>query len=249
MSISRKLRLFHLTALLVGPLPFSLAETVPIVNPSFETPDCAAGQCGGEVREFFPLDTTTEGWFLDDGTDGTGGVWAPAEFPAVRGPFTNNIPDGDQAGFADKNVIFSQTLSTKVEANTRYTLSVSVGARPDVTYIEYLVGFSAQDSRSPGGSGTTVFGQTGNCCGHDGPNPAPGTWANVTIESPVYQAGDPAIGRNLRIVLINTAVNQVSWDNVRVTKTTVKTTIPPPVDEDFCFPLKSAEDKIFMICL
>ena len=116
----------------------ALGTTIPISNPSFESPNL--GGVGGTAFSF-----GVNGGWTDTGTPIT---WNNAAYTSNI-PFTS-VPDGTQvaglgaAGGADNSTI-SQALTTDLVANTTYTLSFYVGQANSVfgPYDGYRAVFSA----------------------------------------------------------------------------------------------------------
>jgi hypothetical protein len=165
----------------------TFASLVPIVNPGFENP---AEPYGG-----FSL--SIPGWT-------GGGNWYPSA------GYFNYIPLGNQAGYLNGGSS-SQTLTTDLEPNTTYTLSIYIGSRLDG--INPGTGYSIGLYGGPNllASITPVA-----------PPSETGTWIQVTK---TYTSG-PAVplGELLGITISDTQ-DQLDFNDVTLTATSA---VPEP---------------------
>lgn len=176
--------------------PGAMAYSISIVNPSFELPNCMAGNC------FMGLSFSVadiQGW-SSSSTSGWG-VFNPRM--AGLTAYADAIPDGsDQVAYSTGAVI-SQTLSSVLTANTEYTLTFDSGRRPaPATFPGYEVRLMAG----------------ANLLASIGADPNSQTDPFVT-RSLTYTAtaGSPYLGSALRIELDSLGGNQSNFDNIRLT--------------------------------
>ncbi|HXM45825.1 MAG TPA: hypothetical protein VN924_31605 [Bryobacteraceae bacterium] len=168
------------------------ATTIPIVNPGFEDDVLACG--AGVDCDASPL----TGWLC--GPDA--GVFKPstAQFP-------NGIPGGTNVAYLGRGLNTIQTgsilqvVGATVQANTTYTLKLSVGARADVGFTGYSAALLA-------GNVTLAYDNS--------LAPAPGTFLTDAI---VYNSGaaPPQLGQRLQILVRSVGTGQVDIDNVSLT--------------------------------
>ena len=183
------------------------ATTIPISNPSFETPVQSCVGC-------YTLFTAIPGspWVT---ALGLASVWRPTvgagqEFAA--------LPDGNQItpiGFSGAGSEIYQDLSATLLANTTYTLSFYVGQRTDYAFGGYNVSLEAKN-----GGGLTVLASD------SGGAPAPGLFVQRNI---VFKSGSsPQIGQPLRIDISTPAGNnQASFDLFALTTSNSSSTPEP----------------------
>ncbi|MBL9141239.1 MAG: hypothetical protein JNK53_05175 [Phycisphaerae bacterium] len=183
------------------------AETIPIVNGSFETRALATCAFGAGVN----------GW-------NNGGVWHPG--PSCEYPgFTQSIPDGDQVVYVH-GVGFpsNQVLSATLQPNTTYTLRVAVGQRYDVCcpLTGYKVVLGTQ----------TPQGQAELAVDPGAVMPSPGTFLTSVV---TFTTGEshPQMGQPLVIQLHIMSGVQAIFDHVRLTAEPANSTpIPGDIDMD-----------------
>jgi hypothetical protein len=121
--------------------------------------------------------------------------------------FPNGVPGGTNVAYLGRgqNTIQTgsilQTLGATVQANTLYTLRLSVGARADIGFTGYSAALLA-------GNVTLAYDNT--------LNPAPGTFLTDVI---VYKSGAaPAqLGQRLQILIKSAGTGQVDIDDVSLT--------------------------------
>lgn len=163
--------------------------TIPIVNPSFESP--AIAPCG-----FGP---PASGWAV-------GAVWhCGVANQCTFDAFPTGPSDGLQVGYTNStNAPIKQVLSETLVGGETYTLRVDVGVREDQ--------FQMQDYRIRLRAGATILVEDLGTL-----DPLPGTWETSVLffQSP---PNHPAIGEPLSIELVLLAGPQGNFDNVRLTK-------------------------------
>jgi hypothetical protein len=189
-SVLRRFALCAGLAVLASPAVY--AQTVPIVNPSFESPSVAPGA----------KSTTITGWSLD--AAGPDGVWNP---PA--GAFTS-IPNGVQIGYIDATSI-AQQLTSNLQSG-HYVFSLDVGNDPSV-----LSGEVTADLYS---GGTVVNGEVSGGNLLDSAllpitSVAPGEFAPLTF---TYLAtpSSPGFGQALSIVILRSGGHEADFDNAHL---------------------------------
>lgn len=144
----------------------------------------------------------------DGGVSGSIGSWIQSGpsgvFNPVRGVHFSDVTatDGQQAAFTNGGSI-QQILPDVLTAFTDYTLSVDVGDRLDVAPQPYVVGLYA---------GGQLLAEVA-----DGPVPDDG-YVTVVVNY-TAELGDPLLGGQLQIVLVNNGGPQVLFDNVRLDAT------------------------------
>lgn len=131
------------------------------------------------------------GWVVS----GDSGTWNPTVFQMSQGP-----TDGSNVGFSNGGSL-SQTLSDVLTAGTEYTLMVDVLSRTDgYLHLSSTLQLWTEDdillaSASLGGLAAGV--------------------TELLTTTYIATAGDPNLGKNLKIVLVSGGV-QSDWDNVRL---------------------------------
>ena len=207
-------------------ISFSPANAVyiGIDNGGFEEPDLTNQPpvIGNEVFTF----ETPPGWELYDPSNlipdnpnlmtSFVGVWNPTSTF-----FTNEAPEGKNVGAillaqdpGSGVAGFSQTLSSTLKANTKYTLQVEVGNPGD-----FFVGFPGYQIQLLAGG--TVMAEDNNTL-----SPSEGTFETSTI-SFTTSANDNNLGQQLEIRLLNLLNSpglEVDFDNVRLDATSVPET-------------------------
>jgi hypothetical protein len=182
-----------LAAALAGPAFGQKTPTiVPVLNPGFEDDvlSCAAGvDCDAS-----PL----TGWLCGPDT----GVFKPstAQFPG-------GVPGGTNVAYIGRGLDTIQTgsilqaLGATVQANTIYTLTLSVGARADIGFTGYSAALLA---------GNVILASDNTL------TPAPGTFLTDVI---VYRsaAAPPQLGQRLQILVKSVGTGQVDIDKVSLT--------------------------------
>jgi hypothetical protein len=176
---------------LVAPVTVN-AASIPILNPSFETP---TAPLQSNPVDFFTFNDISN-WTLDSPDQG---VFNPSASQANNGLdfyYAQPVPDGVQVAYSNGGTIFQQ-LSAVVEANTRYQLNVWVGQRRNISFPGYNLELLA---------GNTVLASNNSVI------PIPGTFALVDV---IYNsdAGNSFIGQALGIRLTSLG-EQTNFDNV-----------------------------------
>ena len=196
----------------------SIAAPVTVINASFEDPDCDIVVCTNPSN-----DHSATGWTVIP-PSGVAGVFDPDRYgPTSDTPFENEIPDGDQTGFANVGSMLSQALDEALVSDTQYTLTLHVGNRPDdcCETMSYQVRLLA---------GSTVLASWDQSCFL----PAPDTWQ---VGSVTYLAlpDDPSIGTTLAIEIENTASDgQTNFDLVSLEATSLADGDSVPDNMDNC---------------
>ena len=159
-----------------------LAQTtaVPVTNHSFELPVLKPNSW---TSKFAP------GWTVS----GVAGVFYPLAVHLPQG-----ASDGNQVSYAERGSL-SQTLSTKLAANTQYTLNVDLRNRSDFPTVSSTLQLLA---------GSNVLASTES---------KGGTKGTSTTQTLTYIAGpvDPYVGQALGIKLVSGG-QQSNWDNIRL---------------------------------
>ncbi|MFB3777671.1 MAG: hypothetical protein ACE141_08665 [Bryobacteraceae bacterium] len=172
------------------------SEPATIVNPSFEQDVIATGAPSSyDGGVWYRPGVGPSGWVCQSAT---------VARPGRANLFPGGVPDGVNIVAVGWNGPggtgeLTQTLSTRVQPNTTYTLTVSVGRRSDTPFASYAVSLLA--------GGVTLA---------SGTQQSPASGAFVT-ERVTYQSGpNPAqSGQALTIRLANTSGNgQVAFDKV-----------------------------------
>jgi len=191
------------------------AESLPIVNFSFEMPSAAAGT--------FIVSTIAgpPGWSVYN----TGGTANNRSFGVLNPSGTQLFPSGATQG-SNVGVVFllnttniaeaglSQTLTSSLQLNTRYTLQVDVGnIGNDPTFPHNSFNFNGFPGyRIDLFAGDTLIGADNNIL-----LPAEGTFLTSTL---TFESGSshPAAGLPLgiRLVNLNGSGVEVNFDNVRL---------------------------------
>jgi hypothetical protein len=165
------------------------SQLVPIQNPSFEAINLG-GVPGTVANRQLP------GWtILREQGDPVGGTIVPD-----TSYFTEPVPDGTQAMFAD-NIEVGQVLSETLRAQTYYVLQVDIGHRAQRTLPAYDIDlFAGSVELTPLTVGLS--------------NPVEGQWTDA---SKIYQvaAGNPLVGSPLQIRLSSPGL-ETYFDNVRL---------------------------------
>jgi hypothetical protein len=185
---------FAFQAFLIAP---AFASSIDIVNYSFEDPDLGGS---GYTHGVMP------GWTCFN--DGYCGV--------IRGYGT--AAEGNNAAWVQWDNYLSQILTTTLQPNSLYTLSVAVGNRIDWNdlnpEIQLLAGGNVLSDR------TLTSAEI----------PAPGHYSFITL---TYQTGqNVASDQDLEIKLINTSPNdgssQSHFDDVTLDVSSADSTVPEP---------------------
>jgi hypothetical protein len=174
------------------------AGTIPIADPSFETPVLTPGS--------FTFITGT-GWTA------TGGA------PVIDYPLSNqfaSIPDGNQVVILDDfNTVgtLSQVLTTPLAANTMYTLTFFVGNDLLLAYDGYTAALTA--------NGVTLASD------NSAVSPTPGHFLqdSITFNSGPNPA---QLGQDLGITFSDVGFQSVAFDDVQLTSTASVTSTPEP---------------------
>lgn len=161
------------------------ATDVPITNPGFEADPLPIGG----------IRTTITGWRTSPG--GGDGIFRP-----TASDYPGGIPEGRNVAYVNlPGNSVRQILSTPLEPNTTYVLSVEVGWNNNDPFAGYLVQLRA---------GGTVLAEDRSKL-----RPVQGTWVTSTVR---YTSGDagPELGAPLEIWLLSPGV-QANYDDVRLT--------------------------------
>lgn len=207
MRIMRNLALFML---LVSSAALAGTISIPIVNPSFEAPDLSTGNNPGQIFGSSGgtwVSVPVPGWSLYNG------LYNPVPNAVVQtSPLPAGATDGNQVLGINQGSVY-QILSSTLQDNTTYTLSVDVAQRTDDPTIIYWVYLYA--------------GQPGNwpflAVDFNTLHPVAGNWLTSTIS---YTSGpnDPFAGQSL-VIMLGADRQQTVFDNVRLTATDV---VPEP---------------------
>ena len=184
---------FMLIAMAAGLLAVAAsANPVSVTNPGFENPTLNPGGWVGSIP----------GWTMGPAVAGSVGEFYPgaAQYPG-------GIPEGNNVAFT-KGASISQILTTTLQPNTVYALSVAGGYRLDNANLPF-VGFTIWLM-----AGNTVIANASSG------SQAPGTWSTV-FASYTSGANDPLAGLALQILLTvnNPNGRQVNFDNVQLDAT------------------------------
>lgn len=176
----------------LGSVAFQLpanSASLTILNSSFESPNTTT------------FVSTINDWQHPLST----GVFNIQSFPAAYGALA--APNGNQVAYSNGGEI-SQILAASLSANTKYTLTLSVGNRLDAPLREYSVALLA---------GTSTLA----AAGISEVSPSSGTFEDLSFS---YTSSDsnPLIGQNLGINILTqegpfTKFGQVNFDNIRLT--------------------------------
>ena len=161
------------------------AFDVPITNPGFESDPLPVGG----------IRITITGWRTSPG--GGDGIFRP-----TPSDYPGGIPEGRNVAYVNlSGNTVRQVLSTPLEPNTTYVLSVAVGWNNNDPFAGYLVQLRA---------GGTVLAEDRSSL-----HPAQGTWVTSTVR---YTSGDaePELGAPLEIRLLSPGV-QANYDDVHLT--------------------------------
>jgi hypothetical protein len=178
------------------------AVLIPVLNPSFEDPNVTTtfGQ------------TPTSWTRLTSGLGG--GVFDPNAFPCPSCGATFNAGVHITQTLFSNGDDFGQTLATALAVGT-YNLTVAIGDRADTIRPASTINLFA---------GATLIATT--------IAPLVATvstegWQDFTATA-VIAAGNPFLGQNLRIDLVNTGLDQVNFDNVRLDFAAAVAAVPEP---------------------
>ena len=171
------------------------AETITIDNAGFEAPPTADYASGAPTSW-----TSRDASFNGGRFNGTGPTF---------GPLVGGVPEGTQAVWANNSALY-QVLSTTLQANTTYTLSVSVGSRND--------GSSYHGATIALGYGDTFGANLLPKATTSEVAPALESWSTWT-DTFVTDANPAGSGQFLRVELITPSA-QTLYDNVQLTATT-----------------------------
>jgi len=181
--------LFPLAALLIGALSAQTPVPIPIINPFFQddTLDCSPG--GGCFTMYMT------GWVVGPQTYLFKASTAQYPTAPVGGLYVAAMGNSSVTGS------ILQTLGTSLQANKTYTLTLSVGARADLSFTGYLASLMAGNVTVASGHKATPVG---------------GTFVNDVIE---YSSGpSPAqLGQPLQIFVKSVGTGQVDIAKVTLT--------------------------------
>ena len=183
------------TVFVLGSASDAFAVSVPIDLPGFESPTLRNGW-------YTPVFGThpTE-WTFSAGSNGIFN-------PSARS-FPNQAPEGQNTAFVNSGSI-CQELSTQVQGDTKYTLSVWVGSRGEVFSwgsLPNLFVIKLMDD-------TNTLLASLDYTDASAVVPPRGQWAENTLEHTVLP-GDLSIGKNLKICL-SSFYAQSNFDDVRL---------------------------------
>lgn len=178
------------------------ADTITILNPSFESPTPPSS---GDVYE------TPTSWTMSSGT--SSGVFALDQSIAPATEITS-IPDGNQAIWGNF-AYFYQDLTATLKANTTYTLTIFAGARSDLPFSCTGAGSTINLGYGSNYGENLLTADTSHC-----PLPDMGTWVpwTVTFKTGATPAG---LNQNLRVEINFVNDLQPLFDNVQLTANTV----------------------------
>jgi hypothetical protein len=188
------------------------ADSVPILNASFETTNTLSPNCLGTGCAFnFAIPDWNN---LSSNT--AAGSFRPGSNTLY---FTSSLPSGNIVAFINGGGI-SQTLGVSVLPNATYTLSVDVGRRVDVSGVNYSLNLL---------DGSNILGS----CTQSSSNAsiAAGTFADITL---TCTTGSSVPAGLLGIELTGNG-RQVNFDNVQLNVTTGAVSTPEPSALAFTF--------------
>jgi PEP-CTERM motif len=181
------------------------ADTIPILNPSFETlGGPLTATCGpGCAFNYGPV-PGIPGWTSSDG-----GSWQP-------GSYFSSIPDGSIVAFTNAQSSLTQTLTgISVLSNSLYTFNIYVGDRTDGINGNYNLSLDT----ILGGVTTTLCSISGNAA-----NIQRGTFQ---LQSCTYMSGSSVPAGNLFLQL-SALSGQLDVDNLSLTVQPPATSVPEP---------------------
>jgi hypothetical protein len=162
---------------------------IPIQNPSFEATSGMLGNCGTGCK--YSYDTGIPGWTIS----GNGGSFQPTSVYLTIPP-----QDGITVAYSQGGTI-GQVLTTALQANSTYTLSVDVGHRLDGYATNYTISLLA------GGTILKSFSANSSAI-------APGTLATQTL---TYSSGPTVNPGQMLAIQLYSASDQGDYDNVSLT--------------------------------
>jgi len=187
------------------------ADSVPIVNASFETTNTLSPNCNGLGCAFnfaIPDWTPSFNGILNDPNAAVGSFRPGSNLNY----FTSPLPNGIIVAFINSGAI-SQTLGVSVLPNATYTLSVDVGRRVDVSGVNYSLNLYD-------GSISDVLCSTGS---NSNSSIAAGTFKDVTLTC--------TTGSSVPVGLLGIELTgngrQVNFDNVQLNVTNAVSTPEP----------------------
>ena len=179
------------------------ADSVPILNASFETTNTLSPNCAGTGCAYnFAIPDWNN---ISNNT--SAGSFRPGSNTLY---FTSPLPSGNIVAFINGGGI-SQTLGVSALPDATYTLSVDVGRRVDVSGVNYSLNLL---------DGSNILGS----CTQSGSNAsiAAGTFAGITL---TCTTGSTVPAGLLGIELTGDG-RQVNFDNVQLNVSTVSTPEP-----------------------
>jgi hypothetical protein len=224
------------SAAVIGGQLHATPVNITVPNNSFESPPVPPGQ---------PVSLSTDSWTLNgSGTivpiTGVGNVPAGAGVfpnpaspggppPANDAPYSNghlDNADGSQAAFLFSNVgnSISQALTdpgngnqpTNFAANKAYTLTISVADAqslpPPTDRLQFELYYTD-------GTGSHVVGQSTLSKLTSSPSISQQRFNDYSFTTPILAAGDPAVGKQINIIIdpLDNGGGQFDIDNVRLT--------------------------------
>lgn len=234
-SQSRSYRAAILTAAAAGLLGLTgsvQAQLVGIANPSFELPN-ASGSPTGVSTVITSWDKTPQPGYFDPGTffltwDSVAGIFPNSPSPDPR-HITN--ADGNQVGyvFAFPGAGMTQDLSTTFAAGVAYDLTFGLrGGGSLAAGTQFFAGLEYFTGSAWFPIGATVVSATADYNTRT-------TLDSITVHTGTVPAGDPSVGKPIRIVLEGSSFSASSglayWevDDLKLTATTV------PEPESYAF--------------
>jgi hypothetical protein len=180
------------------------ADSVTILNPSFETTNTLSPNCAGTGCAF---NFAIPDW-NNISSSTAAGSFQPGSNTLY---FTSPLPDGNIVAFINSGAI-TQTLGVSLLPNSVYTLSVDVGRRFDVIAANYSLNLL---------DGSNVFCTSGS---NTNGSITAGTFADITL---TCATGATVPGGFLGIELTGDG-RQIDFDNVQLDVTTGTVSTPEP---------------------
>jgi hypothetical protein len=180
------------------------ADSVTILNPSFETTNTLSPNCAGTGCAF---NFSIPDWNNISSTTAAGS-FQPGSNTLY---FTSPLPDGNTVAFINSGAI-TQTLGVSLLPNSVYTLSVDVGRRVDVVAANYSLNLL---------DGSNVFCTSGS---NSNGSITAGTFAGITL---TCATGATVPGGFLGIEFTGDG-RQIDFDNVQLDVSTSTVSTPEP---------------------
>ena len=201
---------------------------ITIVNPSFEAnnPGNTAGvnyNGGTGSQDYYAFGTFT-GWTWNGAT--YAGWWHPSTLEYPGGGSTSvaatDIPDGHQIAFVNGGATLSQVLAAPLVSNAAYTLTFSVGQRPDIALpTKYFAELFA---------GSHLLQTWSNQMLPIPTTPSAGAFVGESLNFNSQTVNDPYAGLPLGIVLGASGVSssEVNFDALGLSVVTNVNVVPEP---------------------